>query len=131
MPSLFGTTETLISGVYSPFSFRTILGDGFLYTTYLKIQDVANFWIALAILVAIGRRVFKSSPRLSSLPKTSRFDAYLVLAWIFGLVFTASVSLGARAYAGMLPAEPLGISRSFASIFTMFGMDSAESWQTL
>ncbi len=125
-----GTLETVVSGFYSKFNFSWILGDGFFYGSFLRSQDLANAWVGFAILYAIVRRITKASKRISSLGAESQKDAYYVLTWIFALVFTASLSLGARAYAGMLPEAPLGLSRLITSVSTLGLISSEGAWHS-
>ncbi len=123
-----GTVETILSGIYSPFNFRMILGEGWLYKTYLTSQDWANPWVALAVVVAVWRRNFKTPKRLATVPKESKVDAHLVLALIFGLVFTASLDLGAKVHAGLLPAGPLWFSDKLAGTLSILGLSSPSAW---
>ena len=123
-----GTLETMLAGFYTPFNFSYILGDGFLYKTFLLTQDLANAWVLFAILVAVYRRVAKKSKRLDSLAKESKLDAMIVLTIIGALVTTALISLGARVYGGLLPSAPLFFSKIFANVFSLGMVESASSW---
>ena len=127
-----GTLETLIHGIVPIFSFRTILGDGFLYSAYLRSQDVGNFMVAVAIVWAFVRRLVFKPWRLSQLDRHSRVDAYVVLGLIFTLVTTALLYMGGKSLAGGaegLPTDPLPLSRVFASALGgLFGIESSEAW---
>jgi Fe-S oxidoreductase len=112
-----GTLETLISGVFSSFSFGTILGDGACYEGYLLSQDIGNFLVAAAITFAILRRLFAPPKRLASLGKDSRVDAYIVLAFIFALVVTELLILGGKSLSGTIEASVVPISTAIASLF--------------
>ena len=61
-----GTTETILNGFFAKFTFESILPTS-LFHVFLISQDIANAWVALAIVVAIYRRLAKSSSRLNSL----------------------------------------------------------------
>lgn len=111
-----GTIETLLSGLFTGFDFRTILGDGMLFRAFLFTQEVGNFAVFIAIVFAFYRRLFTPPLRLQSLERSSKLDAYIVLGFILALVTTSLFSLGARAHLGQLPAEPLPISRLFAAV---------------
>ena len=126
-----GTVETLIHGVYTPFSFADILPGDVLYNLYLFSQDAANTVVALAIVWALFRRLVLKPKRLESLGKDSKVDAMIVLGFIFGLVFTALLYMGAKTnYAGGLPEGPLLISKMVAAVFGgAFGISSDESWK--
>ena len=94
-----GTVETIINGFIASFSFESILPSS-LFHGFLFSQDIANAWVAFAIVVAIYRRLAKSSARLNSLAQDSRKDAYVVLGWILVLVVTALLVMGAKARVG-------------------------------
>jgi Fe-S oxidoreductase len=131
-----GTVETLLHGVFSGFDFSYVLGKGFFYETFLSSQDIANFAVAAAIAFAITRRMFFPPARLKSLAPESRKDAYIVLSAILTLVVTSLVYMGAMSFAtaspDVLPSEPLGISRFFASILgALGGIESPETWDTV
>ena len=111
-----GTVETLISGVFSSFSFATILGDGTLYGGYLLSQDIGNFLVAAAIVFAILRRLFAPPKRLASLGKDSRVDAYIVLGFILALVVTQLLVLGGKSLSGTIEASVVPISTAMASL---------------
>jgi len=118
-----GTGETIISGLWPAFNFSMILGDGWLYNSYLRSQDVANFAVVAAISFAILRRLAFPPKRLQTLPQSSKTDAYIVLGMILALVTTALISQGARAKAGILPIDALPISAMFASAFNSIVSD--------
>ena len=126
-----GTVETIIHGLYTPFTFKTILGDSFLYKLYLSSQDIGNFMVLAAIIWALVRRMFFSPKRLSSLTKESKNDAFIVLGFILGLVFTAHLYMGAKTFAPIdqsLPGGALTISKGIAgAVGGMFGLE-AEGW---
>lgn len=125
-----GTLETVLNG-FTGYAFHNILGDGLLYKSFLVSQDYANAWIAFAIVYSMYRRYAKKSKRLDSLGDDSKQDAYLVLGWILALVVTASLSLGAKALAGELPAEYLKISTLMTGLFDLFGVGSPAGWLML
>ena len=118
-----GTLEMLISGIVPSFDYSWILGDGAVYKGFLYLQDAGNFLVFLAIGMAILRRRFFAPKRLASLSQSSKNDAYVVLGFIFGLVTTAMISLGARAYAGMIPADSVIFSKAIAKIFGFWVSD--------
>lgn len=128
-----GTVETLLHGIYSPFSFQWILGDGLLWDVYLMTQDIANFAVAIAIAWAISRRLFFAPARLQRLGKDSKVDALVVLSFILGLVTTSLIYMGGKTFlapdAGGLPAGPLSVSHLFAgSVGGLFGISTPEGW---
>ena len=130
-----GTIETITHGIFPFFSFKLLLGDGPVYKLYLASQDLGNFAVTVAILFAIGRRMFNPPKRLASLPKASRVDAYIVLGLILALVVTSLIYMGAKTYVaeenGGLPAESLSFSRAFAAaIGGALGISTPESWNT-
>ena len=113
-----GTIELLISGIVPGFDYSWILGRGIIYNVFLVSQDLANFLVLLAIGFAILRRLFFAPPRLQSLAEASKKDALVVLWFIFGLVFTAGLSLGARAQADIIPESSVPLSKLLVSIFS-------------
>ena len=129
-----GTGETLLSGIIPNFSYKLLLGDGFLNNFYLLSQDFGNAAVASAIAYAIARRAFFPPKRLQGLAKASRVDAYVVLSLIFALVTTSMIYLGAKA--GM--ANDHAIDRQFvplswklsSAVAKIFGMDSPEGYAT-
>lgn len=126
-----GTLETMVHGVYTPFSFQTILGDTPLYRLFLLSQDFGNTIVCIAIAWAVIRRLAFSPARLKSLGSDSKTDALVVLGFIFGLVFTALIYMGAKANADLLPAASLPLSTLTANIIGgIFGLSQPESWST-
>lgn len=127
-----GTVETLVHGVFSTFSFRLLLGDGFFYNAFLLSQDVGNAAVVVAIVWAYFRRLVQKPWRLSQLDKHARVDAYIVLGLILALVSTALVYMGAKAHVpgeGGLPAGALPISYAVASLKgAVLGIDTPEGW---
>jgi len=129
-----GTLETLLHGIYSPFSFQWILGDGAVWRLYLTAQDIANFAVVIAIVWAISRRLFFAPARLRSLGKDSKVDALVVLSFILGLVTTSLIYMGGKTFmsldAGGLPGEPLTMSRIFGgTLGNVFGVSTPEGWE--
>ncbi len=120
-----GTTETIMNGFVSTFTFERILPKS-LFHVFLVSQDIANAWVALAIVVAIYRRLAKSSSRLNSLASDSRKDAYVVLGWIFALVVTALLTIGAKARMGEYSTSYVPVS-TFLTGLLSFG---TEHWKT-
>ncbi len=121
-----GTVETLISGLVPSFTFETILGDGFLFHGFLRTQDLANAAVMLAIAFAFFRRLVLRPRRLTTLHKDAKVDAAIVLSFIFCLVSTALLNMGARVHMGLLPAGPLPISNALSSLFSTA---AADDWQ--
>ena len=121
-----GTLETLVGGVVPGFSFSWFLGEGWIFQSYLRSQDLANFVVASAIAFAIFRRLVLKPKRLESLPQASKTDALIVLGFILGLVVTALISQGSKALAETLPAAQLPISIATAKIFSFLISD----WHT-
>lgn len=111
-----GTIETLLAGLIDGFHFGYLLGDGLGFKVFLVSQDLGNFLVFLAIAYAMIRRLYFPPHRLAVLAEASKKDAMIVLGFILGLVFTSLVSLGARAYAGQIPASAVPISSAFARI---------------
>jgi len=127
-----GTIETIVHGIYTPFSFKAILGDGNLYGLFLISQDIGNAAVAIAIVWAFVRRIGFEPKRFAGLPKESKNDAYIVLGFILGLVVSALIYMGAKTYAGTLPQSPLMLSYATVSVFNLFfGIESAETWTTV
>jgi len=129
-----GTIETLLHGIYSPFSFQWILGDGAVWRFYLMTQDFANFSVVTAIVWAISRRLFFAPARLQRLGKDSKVDALVVLSFILGLVTTSLIYMGGKTFmspeAGGLPGEPLTMSRIFGgTLGNVFGVSTPEGWE--
>lgn len=123
-----GTLETLIHGVFHSFSFSMILGEGFFFKSYLFIQDVGNFIVAIAILYAFSRRLFFPPPRLQTLAKDSKIDAFIVLSFIFTLVFTELLVLGMEQASGALPSGAVKLSGMVSAPFVgMIGEGSLET----
>lgn len=130
-----GTGETLLHGIYTPFSFKWILGDGDAYRFYLLTQDIANFAVVMAIAWAISRRLFFMPPRLASLGRDSKIDGLIVLGAIFGLVATSLIYMGGKTFlpaeAGGLPVEALPLSHLFGGgIGGLFGISSLTGWES-
>lgn len=127
-----GTGETILSGIIPGFSYRDILGDGSLFRLYLVSQDYANTAVAVAILYAIARRMFFPPRRLQNLTKASRVDAYVVLSFIFALVFTTLIYMGAKTFLAdehAIPSSSLPISSSIASVVgSIFGVETPVGW---
>jgi len=111
-----GTAETLLSGFFPTITFETILGDGVLFRGFLLSQDLGNFMVFCAILLAYYRRFVIKPKRLASLEKASKVDALVVLTFIFCLVTSALLSMGARVQMGDLPASVLPISSMFSGV---------------
>lgn len=130
-----GTGETILSGIIPGFSYNWILGDGSIFNIYLLSQDYANMAVAVAIAYAIIRRIFFPPRRFQGLAKASRVDAYVVLSFIFGLVITTMIYMGAKA--GL--ADDHAISRSFvpfswalsSTIASIFGIVTPDGYATL
>ncbi|MBC61850.1 MAG: Fe-S oxidoreductase [Zetaproteobacteria bacterium] len=93
-----GTLETLAHGVYTPFNMTYLLGSNYLYKTFLFSQDSANFLVLLAIIFAFSRRLFFPPKRFTTLTKSSKIDAYIVLALIGLLVLTSLLTVGSASY---------------------------------
>jgi Fe-S oxidoreductase len=129
-----GTFETIIHGVFRSFSFKDLLGSGTMYGSFLVSQDLANFLVAIAVLWALFRRIFTKPSRLASLPRESRIDAYIVLSFIFGLVSTALIYMGAKTHLGPdlgLPSGPLLFSRATANVVAaLFAIKESSSWES-
>jgi Fe-S oxidoreductase len=130
-----GTLETFLHGIYSPFDYRMIFGDGAIFNFFLVTQDLGNFMVVCAIAFAVLRRLFFAPARLKSLDASAKKDAFIVLGLIFTLVFSALVTMGAKTFSidahDALPAGPLSISRTIASFFGgIFGLSSSDSWST-
>lgn len=129
-----GTGETILSGIIPGFSYNWILGDGSIFNIYLLSQDYANMAVAVAIAYAIIRRIFFPPRRFQGLAKASRVDAYVVLSFIFGLVITTMIYMGAKA--GL--ADDHAISRSFvpfswalsSTIASIFGVVTPDGYAT-
>lgn len=115
-----GTIETILSGVFTGFSFSLILGDGVVFQGFLISQDLGNFAVAAAISYAILRRKYFAPPRLDSLEQASKKDAMVVLFFILALVVTSLISLGAKARIGEIPASGVPISWLVSSFFSLF-----------
>jgi Fe-S oxidoreductase len=113
----FGTLETLISGVFPDFSYRLFLGDGAVWNAYLVTQDLANVWVAMAVLFAFFRRLVLRPARLEKLSRAAKIDAAIVLGLIFGLVVTSTFVFGAKGLIEELPPAGLPLSTAFASIW--------------
>ena len=130
-----GTAETVLHGIYAPFSFQWFLGGGDAYHIYLLTQDIANFAVVVAIVWAISRRLFFMPPRLASLGRDSKVDGLIVLGAILGLVATSLIYMGGKTFlpaqVGGLPAEALPMSRLFGSgIGGLFGVSSLTGWES-
>jgi Fe-S oxidoreductase len=130
-----GTLETILHGIYSPFSFQWILGDGDVWRSYLMTQDVANFAVVIAIVWAISRRLFFAPARLQRLTKDSKIDALVVLTFILGLVSTSLVYMGGKTFIapelGGLPSGPLTMSHLFGgALGSLFGVSTPEGWES-
>jgi Fe-S oxidoreductase len=130
-----GTLETILHGIYSPFSFQWILGDGEVWRFYLMTQDVANFAVVIAIVWAISRRLFFAPARLQRLTKDSKIDALVVLTFILGLVSTSLVYMGGKTFIapelGGLPSGPLTMSHLFGgTLGSLFGVSTPEGWES-
>lgn len=130
-----GTLETILHGIYSPFSFQWILGDGDVWRFYLMTQDVANFAVVIAIVWAISRRLFFAPARLQRLTKDSKIDALVVLTFILGLVSTSLVYMGGKTFIapelGGLPSGPLTMSHLFGgTLGRLFGVSTPEGWES-
>ena len=111
-----GTAETVLNGFFPSITFESILGDGAFFRVFLLSQDLGNFMVFCAILLAYYRRFIIKPKRLVSLQKAAKIDAVVVLTFIFCLVTTALLSMGARVQMGDLPASVLPISSMFSSI---------------
>jgi Fe-S oxidoreductase len=130
-----GTAETVLHGIYAPFSFQWLLGGGDAYHIYLLTQDIANFAVVVAIVWAISRRLFFMPPRLASLGRDSKIDGLIVLGAIFGLVATSLIYMGGKTFlpaeAGGLPVEALPLSHLFGSgVGGLFGISSLTGWES-
>lgn len=130
-----GTLETLLHGVFSGFDFRDIVGDGSLYDSYLLSQDFANAIALAAVAYAIARRMFFPPRRLASLAQASKTDGYIVLGFIFVLLLSELLVLGAKTNlttSDALPAGPLPMSGVLAAGFGgLFGIESEQGWSNL
>ena len=108
-----GTLETIGQGLFAGFSFASLLGNGTLYQLYLVSQDLANSIVAAAILYALARRLFFPPPRLQSLSRAAKIDAYIILSFIFALVVSELLLLGCKA--SVAPQAGLTIAPYIAS----------------
>lgn len=128
-----GTLETLIHGIYTPFSFELIFGNGVLYQLFMTSQDLGNFGVFAAISFAIARRAFFPPDRLKSLAKASKVDAYIVLSFIWVLVGTALVTMGAKNFNPETASKViLPFSNTFAQVFAgIFSVSTESGWHTL
>ncbi len=129
-----GTIETILHGIYSPFDFKVLLGEGFFFNAFLFLQDWANFFVFVAVGFAFLRRIVFPPKRLQTLADASKKDAFIVLGLIMSLVFTALLTMGGKTFVvgeEALPAGALPLSRIFASVFGgVLGLSSSESWNT-
>ncbi len=90
-----GTLDTIVGRIASGLSFARLLpADSYLLSFYFQSQDWGNFLVAVAVAVAIVRRLCFPPRRFQGLPASSRRDAYVVLGFIFSLVSTALLVLG-------------------------------------
>ena len=88
-----GTLETVAQGFfYSTFDLAELIGD--LYPLFLVSQDWGNFLVALAVGYALARRIFFPPPRLQTLSKAAKLDAFIILTFIFALVTSSLWVLG-------------------------------------
>ncbi len=98
-----GTLESILHGLYSPFSFSWLLGEGAFYKAYLISQDLANTSVMIGILWAIARRLFFPPLRIASLDQESKKDALVVLGFILSLVVTELFYLGIKERLAEIP----------------------------
>lgn len=129
-----GTAETILRGVLHPYvNITDIIGDGLLFQLFLSSQDFGNFIVFSAISFAIARRMFFAPPRLKSLSKDSRVDAFIVLGFIFSLVFTSLLFLGSIAFIGDHPGSErfLTFSYRFAAFIggSILGLEQKQHWE--
>ena len=123
-----GTLEVLISGVFPAFDYGNFVGHGSTaHKAILFSQDFGNFIVFAAIIYAIVRRLTFPPKRFQGLEKSSRVDAMYVLGFILALVGTSLILIGARAQAGLVPAEAVPFGNAFASVFSGVVGDN---WQT-
>lgn len=130
-----GTLDTLMTGAYPLLSFEHLLGsDSFIFQAFLLSQDVTNFFVTLAVVYSISRRLFFAPKRFGNLTKASKTDAFMVLGFILGLVSTALVSVGAQAYAAadfnnfaFIPFSSLLAS----SLGSLLQLSTSEHWLVL
>lgn len=125
-----GTLETLIRGVVGrAFDMSAILGSGGLHDFYLSSQDMGNFVVLAAVTFAILRRIFWAPERLKSVERGAKVDAMVVLGFIWVLVATALLSMGAEVRAGALPTATLVMSERLASgLGVLLGLQSPGAW---
>ncbi|MDE3268845.1 MAG: (Fe-S)-binding protein [Pseudomonadota bacterium] len=109
-----GTLETIVEGLFTGFSFASLLGNGIIYQLYLGSQDFANSIVALAIIYALARRMFFPPPRLQSLGRAAKTDAYIILSFILALVGSELLLLGSKAT--IAPQAGLVIAPQVASL---------------
>ena len=122
-----GTLETFLQGFLSV-DFGMLLGTGFLYASFLHLQELGNAMVAVAILFAFSRRLFFPPPRLVSLSRAAKQDAMLVLSFILSLVVSALMVLGCRAHlAGAEGIESTLVPISFW-LTNWLPMQTPESW---
>lgn len=131
-----GTIETLLHGVTGgAFDFSVLVGDGAVYKVFLASQDIGNAAVAFAILWAYWRRIVVKPVRLSKLDEHSRKDAYIVLGFIFALVATALIYMGAKTRGlpdQQLPADVLVFSRLISgALGSLFGLSTPEAWSLM
>jgi Fe-S oxidoreductase len=109
-----GTVDTIVTGVFPSLSFIKVLGeDSLLAGAYLRSQDWGNFLVCSAVAIAVLRRLAFPPRRFQGLSAASRLDAYVVLLFIFFLVGSALVVMGADA---AQDAASLGSSLVFAPL---------------
>lgn len=114
-----GTLEVLISGVFPIFDYGLFVGHGTTaHKAILFSQDFGNFIVFAAIIFAIVRRLTFPPKRFQGLEKSSRVDAMYVLGFILALVGTSLILVGARAQAGLVPADAVPFGNAFASLFS-------------
>ena len=133
-----GTVESLMKGIYEPFSYKLILEAiahplGWLYGPLSFAQDLFGFAVLVAIIVAFHRRYILKPARLESDDPHAKVDATIILAMIFVLVVFMFLTRGleinkfaevptawapASAFCGGLFANmPMGTQDVFRGIF--------------
>lgn len=130
-----GTVETLISGVIPSFDLGHALSHNLLWQIFSLSQDWGNLVVLLAVTYAIMRRAFFPPKRLEGILKSAKIDAYLVLGFIWGLVFTALLYIGCQLR--LLP-DPSQAATSLYSAWSLSsllaaitGIESSATWALL
>ncbi len=96
-----GTLELFAIGLNHSWNFAWL---GPLYGPLYLAQDLLATLVGIAIIVAVGRRLFACPPRLASLKPEAKQDALFILSLIFFLMVTVLTTRGAAIALG----EPEG-----------------------